>query len=94
MHRMQQKDVVVKNCSTLTVDNEITEEQAVDGDEEEPAQSPRKVLRFALDKNTGVEGETEEDGNDGTDGEREEERVEQQVESSSRQNVSKLSFLI
>ena len=92
MHRMQKEDVVVKNF--LTVDNEITQKQAVDGDEDDPAQSPGESLSLGLDEDTGVEGEAEEDGDDGTDGEREVNRVEQQLESPSRQNVSKLSVLI
>ena len=93
MHRMQEEDVVVYSCSTLTKDGQITQEQTVDRDEEEPAQPPLEMLSFSLDKNTWIEGEAEQDGNDGTDGQWEVNRIEQQLESCSRQNVFQLGLI-
>ena len=90
---MQEEDVVVDKCSSLTVDNQIREKQTVDWDKEEPAEAPVEVLSFPVDKNTRVEGETEHQGNDGTDGQREVNRINQQLESSSHHNIYKLSFI-
>ena len=93
MHRMQEEDVVVEKCSSLTVDNQITQEQTVDGEGEEPAEAPLEVLSFPV-KNTGVdETETVDEGNNGTDGQREVNRINQQLESSSHHNIYKLGFI-
>ena len=91
MHRMQEEDVVVEKCSSLTVDNQITQEQTVDGEGEEPAEAPLEVLSFPV-ANTGVD-ETEDERNDGTDGQREVNRIKQQLESSSHHNIYKLGFI-
>ena len=90
---MQEEDVVVEKCSSLTVDNQITQEQTVDGEGEEPAEAPLEVLSFPVDKKTRIEGETEHEGNDGTEGQRELDWIEQQPDGSSRQNISQLGLL-
>ena len=90
---MQEEDVVVDNCPTLTEVNQITEQQTVQWDEDEPAKSPLEVLSFPVDQNTRIEGETEHEGNDGTEGQRELDWIEQQPDGSSRQNISQLGLL-
>ena len=93
MHRMQEEDVVVEKCSSLTVDNQITQKQTVDGEGEEPAEAPLEVLSFPV-ANTGVdETETVDERNNGTDGQREVNRINQQLESCSHHNIYKLGFI-